>query len=287
MEVVREEQGFSVSRKLRTPLHDILSTLELLFEDPALSPSHRGMLHVVQASGKSLHNIINGLLDFHKWEVGIRVSTKVVDVGNLAQDVMDAFSLDVPDRVKLTMHVEVNGVLQMDGSLLCQILMNLVENSVKVLLRRDRRPEHSRNRRCHAMDGHRHRDRDERGIPGEGLYVPFSKEDSFTHALVGIGLSITRKLVMALGGTIDVQSEQGVGTAVTATLPLLSAGGLPRYNNVVGYYVAEADGSDPDADTFLMSVRAAIRGLNVGTSGKVALELHNGPVSLPETPAGE
>ncbi|KAI9685755.1 MAG: hypothetical protein M1822_004315 [Bathelium mastoideum] len=51
------------------------------------------------------------------------------------------------------------------------------------------------------------------------LYTPFSQEDSLSPG-VGLGLSITRKIVTSLGGTLDVQSETGKGSTISVSLPL-------------------------------------------------------------------
>ncbi|KAJ3028460.1 hypothetical protein HDV00_010383 [Rhizophlyctis rosea] len=127
--------GESVSHELRTPLHGILSSVELLLEDDETQPGQRGMLHVLQSSRKNLINVINGRLDFHKFETDIKVSVEEIPVVDLAQDVMDALSLSVSNGVELVMHVNVtreSEYIRTDSSLLRQTLLNVVKNAGKI-----------------------------------------------------------------------------------------------------------------------------------------------------------
>ena len=55
------------------------------------------------------------------------------------------------------------------------------------------------------------------------LYTPFSQEDPLSSG-VGLGLSITRKIVTSLGGNLDVQSELGKGSKISVSLPLPCSG---------------------------------------------------------------
>ncbi len=57
------------------------------------------------------------------------------------------------------------------------------------------------------------------------LFTPFAQEDSRSPG-TGLGLSITRQIVASLGGSIKVQSEQGIGTEVTVACSLAHAGHL-------------------------------------------------------------
>ena len=67
------------------------------------------------------------------------------------------------------------------------------------------------------------------------LFVPFSQEDTFQPG-TGLGLSIVKQIVDSLGGTVDVQSQQNVGTEIEVRMHLNSANehaiGLPEPNDV-------------------------------------------------------
>ncbi|KAK0349193.1 hypothetical protein LTR94_034123, partial [Friedmanniomyces endolithicus] len=54
------------------------------------------------------------------------------------------------------------------------------------------------------------------------LFVPFSQEDTFQPG-TGLGLSIVKQIVDSLGGTINVKSDEGVGTEIEVNLSLNAA----------------------------------------------------------------
>ena len=63
------------------------------------------------------------------------------------------------------------------------------------------------------------------------LFTPFAQEDSLS-AGAGLGLSIIQQIVTSLGGTIDIQSELGVGTNVTVSVPLTVSKSPPPASEV-------------------------------------------------------
>jgi signal transduction histidine kinase len=81
------------------------------------------------------------------------------------------------------------------------------------------------------------------------MFVPFSQEDPFQPG-TGLGLSIVKQIVDSLGGSIDVRSEQGVGTEIDIHLTLTPATG-------------EADPKSPVKDVELNAVEEWTRGRHV------------------------
>ena len=65
------------------------------------------------------------------------------------------------------------------------------------------------------------------------VYTPFSQENSLAPG-VGLGLSITRQIILSMQGTIGIQSQVGKGTTVSVSLPLLDAKSSPE-TSIVDY----------------------------------------------------
>ncbi|KAK5125214.1 hypothetical protein LTR85_000890 [Meristemomyces frigidus] len=81
------------------------------------------------------------------------------------------------------------------------------------------------------------------------LFVPFSQEDSFQPG-TGLGLSIVKQIVDSLGGSMDVKSQQGVGTEIGVHLSLTAAGD-------------QADGPGPPLDQEIVSIANVVRGMHL------------------------
>ncbi|KAK4549109.1 hypothetical protein LTR36_007565 [Oleoguttula mirabilis] len=81
------------------------------------------------------------------------------------------------------------------------------------------------------------------------LFVPFSQEDSFQPG-TGLGLSIVKQIVDSLGGSVDVKSQQGVGTEIGVHLSLTPAEGH-----------ADEQGGPPDHE--IISTANIVRGLHL------------------------
>lgn len=218
----------SVSHELRTPLHGILTSVELLQEDEQLSGSQKGMLNMVHSSGKNLISVINGLLDFQRWEQNeVRVSQDVFNVLDLQQDVMDAFALTHSRDCQLLLQTKVPArhfVLVSDVSIMKQVLLNLVDNAVKfttegqVILKVELHNENSNSVLVWTVvDSGKGMSPD---FINNHLFKPFSKEDPFTQG-VGLGLAISHHLCQASAAKISVVSSVlGKGTTMEYSVPV-------------------------------------------------------------------
>jgi len=214
-----------MSHELRTPLNAILGFAQLL-EDAALPPEQKHYVTLINGSGNHLMELINAVLDHAKIEAGSLVLEKIAfdlpeAIGAVASIVHDkarskglAFIADItPD---LPRHIEG------DPTRLRQVLINLLNNAVKFT------ETGSVELRAGVDEGSLVISIRDTGIGMDDntlqrLFHPFAQADeSITRKYggTGLGLLISRELVEAMGGDIQVDSAVGVGTCFWVHLPL-------------------------------------------------------------------
>jgi signal transduction histidine kinase len=219
----------SMSHELRTPLQAALGFAQLV-RSGVYGPVNEQQVEVlgrVERSQTHLARLIDDILDFARLEAGrVRVESEPVP---LAEVLGDLFPLVEPQAVKKRIELAVlppeDGMTVMaDRHRLQQVLVNLVGNAIKFT------PENGTIRVGALADGRTARIfiRDTgRGIPADRLqsiFEPFVQvEDSLTRTAsgAGLGLAISRDLARAMGGDLGVESEFGVGSTFTVTLPLV------------------------------------------------------------------
>ena len=215
----------NMSHELRTPLNGILGMAQVVSMNE-LSVEQRTRVDVIQSSGAALLAILNDILDLAKIQAGkFDLSLATFNSAELATVVAHAFRGAAEIRgIDLIVDVEagVPGDWIGDSHRLRQVLSNLVGNAIKFTSTGWVRIEVAG-----AAGGPVFRVRDTgTGIgPGQisSLFEQFTQADGdapHQYGGTGLGLSISRELVDLMGGAIEVQSEVGVGSCFTVTIPL-------------------------------------------------------------------
>lgn len=221
-----------MSHELRTPLNAILGFAELL-EAEQLSASQQNYVGLINSSGKHLMDLINAVLDHAKIESG---SLALEHIAYGFADTIEYVNTIVGPRASakgLSYVTSVSPALPRrvmgDPTRLRQVLINLLINAIKFT-------EHgSVEMRVAAEDGKLHFSVRDSGIGMDEealdrLFKPFSQaDDSVTRKFggTGLGLVISRELIEAMGGTIQVESAPGAGTCFWFWLPFKEAPELP------------------------------------------------------------
>lgn len=216
----------NVSHELRTPLTSIVGFSEILLEDSdePLTESQRAKLEKVSGNAQRLLLLINDLLDLGKIEAD-RMTMVANDVkldrflARLASDVMP-----LARHKNLTLDVRVPQNLPeitTDEQKLGRIVINLVSNAIKFTPQGGVTISAKKNDKFVAVAV---RDTGT-GIPAgelEDIFREFyqGSNNGSEHQGTGLGLPIARELAQLLGGRIDVESEVGVGSTFTLSLPL-------------------------------------------------------------------
>ncbi len=213
-----------MSHELRTPLNGVLGMTEVLAMGE-LDARQRSQLGVIKQSGESLLALIERILTVARLEKGEMVPDPTgVDAVALVQSVADAHR-PAAGRAGLKLIAaaddSLRGLWRLDGDYLRQVLGHLIENAVRHTPRGSVRLEA---RAVGAQLEFRVADTGV-GIAPSRLPDLFAKfvqaDDSHTRAKegAGVGLTLARGLVEAMGGTVRAMSTPGLGSTFTVHLP--------------------------------------------------------------------
>jgi PAS domain S-box-containing protein len=211
-----------VSHDLRNPLSVIrISASTLLARTVLDERQSKSLTRIITATDRSTR-LIRDLLDFSQARLGggIPVDRKRVDLFEVARGVVEEFAASHPER-QLDFTQQGEGQGEWDGDRLAQVLGNLVGNAIQ-----HSPPETPVRVRCEGephtvlVEIHNHgAPIDAASLPG--LFEPFrrGRQAGTGAGSVGLGLYITRQLVLAHGGRIQVTSLEGEGTRFAVRLP--------------------------------------------------------------------
>ena len=218
-----------VSHDIRTPLNAILGYSELLQNGIDDQAGRAEALNAIRASGTTLLELVNDVLDLAKMDAGkIVLRPEPVRLDRLARDVFATFSLAASGKgVRLVNDTAGVPTLLLDGHRFRQILFNLVGNAVKFT-------DSGSVTASATYDG----ENLEVSVSDTGCGIepemqsrvldPFVQVVDPTHSAdrahgTGLGLSICRRLVEVMGGRLSVASEPGKGSTFCITLPNVKA----------------------------------------------------------------
>ncbi len=234
----------TMSHEIRTPMNGVLGMLELL-SLTKLDNAQRTMLEVVRESGATLQRIIDDILDFSKIEAGkLEVHPEPASLAVVIEAVRNIYSgIGSSKGILLTCRVDpaISPALLFDPMRLRQVLNNLISNALKFTTAGHIEVEAELVARVDGLERIRLLVRDTGvGISPENqarLFQPFiqaSSETSPRAGGTGLGLAICRRLVMLMGGSVEMVSAVGAGTTMTVelTVPIadpeaLTAAGAP------------------------------------------------------------
>ena len=217
----------NMSHDIRTPLNAVIGYASLA-EDESLSKEElREYIHKIGSSGRHLLDLINDVLEMSRIESGrIELDEQPADIVKTARDVYDVFS-DQMNGKGLDFDLDVTGItcrsVVMDRVRFSRILMNLVSNAYKFT------PEGGSVKVTLTQDG----DDYVLSVKDTGIgmsdefaakvFDSFERERTSTASGIegtGLGMTITKRFVELMGGTISVKTAPGAGTEFTVRLPL-------------------------------------------------------------------
>ena len=222
----------NMSHDIRTPMNVILGYAQLMEEELKEKdlPETKEHLEKLQQSGKLLLSIINNVLDMARIESGkMEIDESYSRIENLRQSVFTVFDAEAKKKkiaFRYSVNVEHEHVLT-DVTKVKEIFVNILSNAMKytpsggsVTLSLEELP-------CDEPGYMIVRTRvSDTGIGMSQDYLTrifeaFTREKNTTRSKIagtGLGMSIVKRYVDLLGGTIQVESELGKGSTFTVTL---------------------------------------------------------------------
>ncbi|MBZ5739833.1 sensor histidine kinase [Nocardioides mangrovi] len=217
-----------VSHELRTPLTSIYGYVTMLAEQDDVPEPMRRQVEVIARNTARLKTLVEDLLQAAQVAAGeLRIRPVPADLAMLAREAAES-AMPAADAagVQLSADLPTSLPMTVDPVRMAQVLDNLVSNAVKYT-----QPDG-----WVRVEGHALSDRVEIRVADSGigirpdelveLFRNFFRTEEASHRAVqgvGLGLSISRTIVEAHGGRIDVSSQPGRGSVFTVVLPVEDA----------------------------------------------------------------
>lgn len=226
---------FNMSHDIRTPMNAIMGFTELLNRNLDDQEKARGYLRKIQNASSLLLTIINQVLEMARIESGtVTLKLEATDLSALFHSVNTVFEADIQKKnIQYSEDAHVpHKFAYCDKTKLEEIYLNIVSNAIKytpdghaIRVEIHELPSEDKKKACYRFTC------EDSGIGMSADYLPyifdeFSREHTTTENKVvgtGLGLPIVKSLIELMGGTIQVESTQGVGTKFTVDLALTLA----------------------------------------------------------------
>ena len=220
----------NMSHELRTPLNAIIGFSQIISEEllgPISTPKYREYAADILSSGEHLLELVNDVLDVSKVEAGKRVmAPEPIAIGLMVDECLQLVRRHAEtNEIQLLTHIPSDiPSLIADRRAVKQCLLNLLANAVKFTPSGGKVTTASQRNSNFILLSVRDTGI---GIPAKDLprlLNPFEQADNnFTRNQIGtgLGLALTKSLVEMHGGYLSIDTEEGHGTEITLTFPLI------------------------------------------------------------------
>jgi CheY-like chemotaxis protein len=214
---------------MRTPLNAIIGLSKLIFEAKESDEENNLKLEKIYDAGTTLLNTVNDILDISKieadkfelipieYDVSSMINDTITQTIMFIEEKPSKFDLDIKENMPSRLYGDELRVKQILNNLLSNAFKYTKEGSVELKLEHERENNTVWISACIKDTGI--------GISPERLdkiFEDYSREDVKENRGImgtGLGLSIVKKLIDLMGGSINVESEYGKGSAFSVRLP--------------------------------------------------------------------
>ncbi len=218
----------NMSHELRTPMIGILGFSEILSKE-VKDPEQAEMVETINSSGKRLLNTLNLLLDLSRIEANREeIKFQKININEAVLPIIKTYE-SVAKRKSLLLNYEIsdkNITANLDVRIFEQVLNNLIINALKFTSQGSVSVKINLEKvKTNSMIVIKVIDTGI-GIPSDHLLLIFEEFRQASEGLnrsyegTGLGLTIAKKSVELLGGSISVRSEVGVGSTFTVCFPI-------------------------------------------------------------------
>lgn len=217
-----------MSHELRTPMNAVMSCA-LLLSQSKLDPVQRRTLGVLEDAGRQMVALLNDLLDLSSLDADkVRIDREPVSLVRLIEGAAVIWAAEIKAK-GLSLSVMIDPMLaaarDVDPARLLQIIGNLMANAIKFTteggISVQAWPE---GRKANAGRIVIEVEDTGPGVPEEAvqrIFSPFEQADASTrrrHGGLGLGLHVARRLAVAMGGDVQLETRPGEGSRFTVTV---------------------------------------------------------------------
>lgn len=214
----------TMSHELRTPLNSVIGNSTLLAKGD-LPPSSKERIVDIQLAANLLLTLINDILDISKFDsVGVELHPRPYDLTQQLQQLHHMYSANIPPKVAFELVLPPGPLfVNADPNRIAQITLNFLSNAAKfteqgrIVLGVS--TEQNESLKLFVEDTGTGIEKADQARLFED-FVQAGNAGNRLHRGTGLGLSIVNRIVEAMEGQIDIDSEPGIGTHISATLPL-------------------------------------------------------------------
>jgi len=258
-----------MSHELRTPLNAVLGFGQLLEFDELTATQQDAVQHILQG-GRHLVGLVDDILDITQIHGGLLdLTLETVGINSLLSDCLRQ-AMPAAAARGLVVHLEPTAAgvdVLADRRRLTQVLNNLLSNAIKY-----NRPAGRVELSWTITDDAQLKivvSDTGVGISSQDLprlFVPFDRMGAPASGIdgTGLGLTLSRDLMTAMGGTLHATSVEGVGTTFTAAIPLAGVAGSAGQISADTSQAVTSTGSVPSAGRSAEAISTSPEGSGTG-----------------------
>ena len=210
-----------VAHEVKNPINAIVLHLEVLREKlPALEPDSKRHMDVISSEIRRLDRVVQTLVDFSR-----PVELRLVEI-DLRRTLEDVALLAIPQAtqlgIKIDRQISTEPLLvRIDGDLIKQAVLNVVLNGIQAM---------GSNGGTLTISAHREGNVVTVDVRDEGPGIPIAVREKIFNLYFttkkggsGIGLAMTYRVMQLHNGSVEFESQDGVGTAFHLRLPAITA----------------------------------------------------------------